>query len=89
MTVSDNTIQADGLGNFFENLGKKGHIASKKMAKIILKNPGPTLDKTTNIASAAATINPKEALSTLPDVISFYHTGKGLHLEKVVSFYWI
>ena len=24
MTVSDNTIQAEGLGDFFQNLGKKG-----------------------------------------------------------------
>ena len=33
MIVSDNTIQAEGLGDFFKNLGKKGLNASKKMAK--------------------------------------------------------
>ena len=31
--VSDNTIQAEGLGDFFKNLGKTGLNASKKMAK--------------------------------------------------------
>ena len=29
MTVSDNTIQAEGPGDFFKNLGKKGHNVSK------------------------------------------------------------
>ena len=37
MTVSDNTIQAEGLGDFFKNLGKKGPNVSKKMAKNVLK----------------------------------------------------
>ena len=32
ITVSDNVIQAEGLGDFFKNLGKKGLNASKKMA---------------------------------------------------------
>ena len=30
MIVSDNTIQAEGLGDFFKNLGKKGLNVSKK-----------------------------------------------------------
>ena len=33
MTVSDNTIKAEGLGDFFKNFGKKGLNVSKKMAK--------------------------------------------------------
>ena len=37
MIVSDNTIQAEGLGDFFKNLGKKGLNVSKKMAKNVLK----------------------------------------------------
>ena len=40
MTVSDDTIKAEGLGSFFENLGKKGLNVSKKMAKTVLSNPG-------------------------------------------------
>ena len=38
MTVSDDTIKAEGLGNFFKNLGKKGLNVSKKMAKNVLSN---------------------------------------------------
>ena len=35
-TVSDTTILAEGWGDFFKNLGKKGLSVSKKMAKNIL-----------------------------------------------------
>ena len=33
MTVSDNTIQAEGLSDFFENLGKKGLNVSNNLTK--------------------------------------------------------
>ena len=33
VSASDNTIQAEGLGVFFKNLGNKGLNVSKKMAK--------------------------------------------------------
>ena len=39
MIVSGNVIQAEGLGDFFRNLGKKGLNVSKKMAKNVLSNP--------------------------------------------------
>ena len=84
MIVSDNTIQAESLGNFFKNLGKKGLNVSKKMAKNVLSNPGRALDLTAKIATAAASRNSKEALSTLPELITFYNTGKGLYLGKFV-----
>ena len=80
MIVSDNVIQAEGLGDFFKNLGKISAKAGKKMAKNVISNPGRALDLTTKIATAAATKSPKAALSTLPEVINFYHTGKGLYL---------
>ena len=83
-TVSDNTIKAEGLGDFFKNLGKKGLNVSKKMAKNILSNPGRALDLTAKIATAAASRNSKQALSTLPELITFYNTGKGLYLGKFV-----
>ena len=84
MTVSDNTIQAEGLGSFFKNLGKVSSKAGKKLAKNVISNPGRALDLTAKIATAAATKSPKAALSTLPEVINFYHTGKGLYLDKFV-----
>ena len=82
MIVSDNTIEAECLGDFFKNLGKKGPNASKKMAKNVLSNPGRALDLTAKIATAAASKNSKQVLSTLPELITFYHTGKGLYLPR-------
>ena len=84
MIVSDNTIKAEGLGSFFKNLGKISAKAGKKLATNVLKNPGRALEITSNTATAAATKSPKAALSTLPEVINFYHTGKGLYLGKFV-----
>ena len=84
MIVSDNTIQAEGLGDFFKNIGKKGLNVSKKMAKNVLKNPSRVLDITASIATAAASRNPKNVMSTLPELIIFYKTGKGLYLGKFV-----
>ena len=84
MIVSDNVIQAEGLGDFFKSLGKISAKAGKILAKNVLSNPGRALDLTAKIATAATTKNPKAALSTLPEVINFYHTGKGLYLAKFV-----
>ena len=84
MTVSDDTIKAEGLGDFFKNLGKKGLNVSKKMARNVLSNPGRALDLTAKLATAAASRNSKRALSTLPELITFYNTGKGLYLGKFV-----
>ena len=82
MIVSDNTIEAEGLGDFFKNLCKKGLNVSKKMAKNVLTNPGRALVLTAKIATAAASRNSKQALSTLPELKTFYHTGKGLYLPR-------
>ena len=84
MTVSDNTIKAEGPGDFFKKLGKKGLIASKKMAKNVLSNPGRALDLTAKVATSDASRNSKQALSALPELITFYSTGKGLYLRKFV-----
>ena len=84
MIVSDNVIQAEGIGDFFKNLGKKGFNISKKMAKNVLSNPVRALDLTAKTAIAAASKNSKQALSTLPELITFYNTGKGLYLGKFV-----
>ena len=83
MIVTDNTIKA-GLSSFFKNLGKISAKAGKKLATNVLKNQGRALEITLNIATAAAAESPKAALSTLPEVINFYHTGRGLYLGKFV-----
>ena len=84
MIVSDNTIQAEGLGDFFKNLGKVSSKAAKKLAKNALKNPSRILELGANVATAAVSKNPKAASSALPEVINFYHTGKGLYIGKFV-----
>ena len=84
MIVSDNVIQAEGLGSFFKNLGKISSKAGKKLAKNVMSNPERALDLTAKIATAAATKSPKAVLSTLPEVKNFYHTGKGLYLGEFV-----
>ena len=71
MTVSDNTVQAEVIGDFFSNLGQKGLNVSKKLAKNVLGDPGRALDLTAKIATAAASRNFKQAPSTLPELITF------------------
>ena len=78
-------MQAEGLGGFFKILGKKGPNVSKKMAKNVLSNPGRALDLTAKIATTAVVSkNSKQVLSTLPELITFYNTGKCLHLGKFI-----
>ena len=84
MTVIDNTIKAEGLSSFFKNFGKFSAKAGKKIAANVLKNPGRALEIGANVATAAASRNPKAALSSLPEVINFYHTVRGLYLGKFV-----
>ena len=84
MIVSDNVIQAEGLGDFFKNLGNVSSKAAKKLAKSSSKNPSRFLEIGANIATAAATKSLKAALTTLPEVIKFYHEGKGLYLGKFI-----
>ena len=82
MIVSDNVIQAEGLGDFFKNLGKVSSRAAKKLASNALKNPARFLEIDANVAAATASRNPKAALSALPEVNNFYHTSKGLYRGK-------
>ena len=84
MIVSDNVIQAEVLGDSFKNLGKVSGEAAKKLARNALKNPARFLEIGASVATAAVSKNPRAALSTLPEVINFYHTGKGLCLRKFV-----
>ena len=74
MTISDKTIKEEGLGDFFKNHGKSSVKVVQNLAKDVLKNPSRALDITANIATAAASRSPNNVLSTLPEVINFYHT---------------
>ena len=84
MIVNDNTIQAGSLVDFFQKSRLKRTKSVKKMAKNVLSNPARALDLTAKIATAAASRNSEQALSTLPELITFYNAGKGLYLGKFV-----
>ena len=79
LIVSDQTIQAEGLGNFFKHLGS----AAKNVGKKILNNPGRALELAANIGTAAASKNPRMIAATAPDIKKFVHQGKGLYLGKI------
>ena len=81
MTVSDNTIQAEELVNFFKNLRKIFAEAGEKKATNVLKNPGWALEINSNIATAATE---KAALPSLTEVIKVYHKGKGSYIGQFV-----
>ena len=78
MTVSDITIKTECLGKFFKCLGKISAKAGKKLATYALKTPARFHEIGVDVATAAASRNPKAALSTLPEVINFNYTGEAL-----------
>ena len=82
MTASDSTIKAEGLSSFSKNLGKISAKARKKLATNVLKSPSLALEIGANVATAAASRKPKAVLSTLPELITIYNTGRGLYLGK-------
>ena len=84
-TVSNKTKQAESFGASFKISGKKKRLnMSNKVAKKILIKLRRALDITANLATTAASRNPKNVLSTIPEVINFYHTGRGFYLGKFV-----
>ena len=76
LTVSGNTNATKGLSDSFKKLGKERFVASRKMANIVLKNPGRALEIGTNPGSDFPSRNPKAALSSLPERMKFYHIRK-------------
>ena len=78
MTVSDATIEAEGLKDFFKSVGK----ATVNFGKKVANNPVRALEIASKIGSAAACRNPTAALSATPDLVKFATTGEGI---KVVQ----
>ena len=48
------------------------------------KNQGRAMGITANIATSAVSRIPKNVMSTLPELITFYKTDKGLYLGNFV-----
>ena len=78
MTVSDATIEAEGLKDFFKSVGR----ATVNFGKKVANNPIRALEIASKIGTAAASRNPRAALSATPDLIKFATTGEGI---KVVQ----
>ena len=85
MTVSDATIEAEGLKDFFESVGKLTVNFGNKVAN----NPVRTLEIASKKGSAAASRNPRAAIPATVDLIKFATTvesikvvqkGRGLYL---------
>ena len=86
MTVSDATIEAEGLKDFFKKVGR----ATVNLGKKVANNPVRALEIASKIGSAAASRNPRAALSATPDLIKFatsgevikvVQKGRGLYLD--------
>ena len=78
ITVSDATIEAEGLKDFFKNVGRSTVNFGKKVAS----NPVRALEIASKIGIAAASRSPRAALSATPNLIKFATTGEGI---KVVQ----
>ena len=78
MTVSYATIEAEGLDDFFKSVGR----ATVNFGKKVANNPARALEIASKMGSAAASRNPRAALSATPDSIKFATTGEGI---KVVQ----
>ena len=78
MTVSDATIEAEGLKDFFKSVGRATVYFGKKVAN----NPIRALEIASKIGTAAASRNPRAPLSATTDLIKFATTGEGI---KVVQ----
>ena len=78
MTVSDATIEAEGVKDFFKSVGR----ATVNFGKKVAKHPVRALEIASNIGSAASSRNPRAALLATPNLIKFATTGEGM---KVVQ----
>ena len=74
MTVSDATMEAEGLKDFYKSVGRATVYFGKKVAN----NPVGALEIASKIRSAAASRNPRAELSAIPDLIKFATTGEGI-----------
>ena len=73
------------MGEFFKKSGGSSAIAGEKMATTVMKSLGRVSEIGANIGSAAVSKIPRAASSSIPDVLLFYRTGKGLYLGILVQ----
>ena len=78
MAVSDATIEAEGLKDFYKSIDKDTVNFGKKVAN----NPVKASEIANKIGTAAASRNPRAALSGIPDLIKFAATGEGIRVVE-------
>ena len=66
---------------FFENTGTTSVKAGKSLATIVMKNHARALGIGTKIGNAAVSNNLYATVSTIPDLINFYHNRQELFFE--------
>ena len=81
MTVIDNILQTEGRDKFLRSFGNSSAKVGQKLVKKILERSRSVLEIKTKLGSAAVSKNPKDVLSTVPDVKSLHHFGKELCLR--------
>ena len=54
------------------------------LATNVFKEPGRGLEIGAHVATTAASRNPKNVLSTLAELVNFYHKGRGVYLGKFI-----
>ena len=78
LIVSDQTINGEGLGDFFKHLGS----AAKNVGKKILNIKGRALEIAANIGTAAASKNPRMIAATAPTLLNLFIKGRGYTKRK-------
>ena len=74
MTVSDATIEAEGLKDFFKSVGR----ATVNFGKKVANNPVRAIETASKIGSAAVSRDPRAALSATTNLNKIATTGKGI-----------
>ena len=70
MFVSDDRIQAEGLGSFCKNLGRTFAKVGKILVAEVMKSPESAPEIGALIGTAAVSKNPKASLTTISEVKS-------------------
>ena len=84
MTISDATIEPEELKDFFKSVVKQ-QLTLEKNAY----NPVSALEIASKIEGAAASRNPRDALSATPDLIKFATTGEGTKVVQKGSWLYL
>ena len=76
MLVSDNTKQAEGLGNLLESIGKTSADAFEEKTTNLMKKLGRAPDIEIIIDTATVSKYLQEASATISEVTNFCQTGE-------------